>query len=315
MEPICPICGSAGRILYRDVEDRINHVPGKWCYTKCVSRQCGHVWLCDRPADVSEFYVDYYTHAADKSGEANPSKRSLKYRACCKALALFGYHRARLDLYGMYLGDGHGRRVLEIGCGNGGRLAFLKERGWDVEGQEIDAVAAALARKITPTVYVGEIDNCVTRKDYDAVVINHVVEHMADLSQALAYVAKLLKPRGRLVVVTPNNESLLHGIFRSNWRGLETPRHLNIFNMASLPAVVSRSGLEIDEVFTTHLNNEIIFSASWALLRFHHPDLGHIAAGRSVLAVASQILAGLVHWLRPGSGEECVVIAHRADGR
>ena len=47
-------------------------------------------------------------------------------------------------------------RVLDVGCGGGGYLRFLRERGYDVAGTEVDAdLAARLQRESGIEISVG----------------------------------------------------------------------------------------------------------------------------------------------------------------
>ena len=45
---------------------------------------------------------------------------------------------------------------------------------------------------------------------------------------------RLLKPGGKIWIETPNIKSLGYSRFQENWRGLEPPRHLVLFNSESL---------------------------------------------------------------------------------
>ena len=64
---------------------------------------------------------------------------------------------------------------------------------------------------------------------FDAVTLNHVIEHVPDPLATVAECRRLLKPGGRLLMFTPNAGSLAHWMFGRDWRGLEPPRHLHLF--------------------------------------------------------------------------------------
>ena len=69
---------------------------------------------------------------------------------------------------------------------------------------------------------------------FDAVIMSHVIEHVPQPRELLAECARLLKLGGRLVMLTPNAESFGLDYYGRCWRGLEPPRHLQIFSQPAL---------------------------------------------------------------------------------
>ena len=69
---------------------------------------------------------------------------------------------------------------------------------------------------------------------FDAVVSSHVLEHVSEPKELILEMHRTLKPGGVCIVYTPNNSALLHRIFGANWRGLEPPRHLQLYSKSSL---------------------------------------------------------------------------------
>jgi hypothetical protein len=61
----------------------------------------------------------------------------------------------------------------------------------------------------------------------------------------------VLKPSGRLVLLTPNLHSLGHRFLRECWLQLDVPRHLHLYSRRSLEALVADSGLNIETLRTT----------------------------------------------------------------
>jgi SAM-dependent methyltransferase len=136
-----------------------------------------------------------------------------------------------------------GQCLLDIGCGNGSFLVSAREAGWHVTGLEPDPEAADAARQQGVDVIVGTIDalgdesNC-----FDAITLSHVIEHVHEPLHLLQAVHRLLKPGGIVFIETPNIQSNGALMFKNNWRGLETPRHLVLFNPVSLTNLLSNLG-------------------------------------------------------------------------
>jgi len=134
-------------------------------------------------------------------------------------------------------------RLLDVGCGSGEWLLEMRQRGWTVEGFDFDDSAVKLARQKGLKVECGSLEDRNYPADcFDAVTLNHVIEHVPDPVRTLAECARILKPEGKLVLFTPNNSSLGHLLFREGWRGLEPPRHLHIFSMKSLRRTLTAAG-------------------------------------------------------------------------
>jgi len=152
--------------------------------------------------------------------------------------------RQKLDTEFRYLPKPtQGQRLLDIGCGNGDFLVGAREAGWQVSGVEPDPKAADAARQRGVDVTVGTVDLLAGESDcFDAITLSHVIEHVHEPKQLLQAVQRLLKPGGIVYIDTPNIQSHGAELFRQNWRGIETPRHLVLFNPASLTGLLSATG-------------------------------------------------------------------------
>jgi 2-polyprenyl-3-methyl-5-hydroxy-6-metoxy-1,4-benzoquinol methylase len=143
-------------------------------------------------------------------------------------------------------------QLLDIGCGNGSFLAGMRERGWEVQGLEPDSEAADLARKrhglkvITGTLE----ETSLSVSSVDAITLNHVIEHVPDPVGLLSECRRILKPGGKLVVATPNVESLAHRMSGVRWQHLDPPRHLCLFSSRALTACVEKAGLQPESLHT-----------------------------------------------------------------
>jgi len=143
-------------------------------------------------------------------------------------------------------------RLLEVGCGSGKLLYRMKNLGWMVTGIDLDSDAFAEAKSLGVDVRKGELqDHDFNAGEFHIVVMNHVIEHLSDPLKVLEHCRHLLKPGGKLILLTPNCDSRGHQKWGEYWRGLEVPRHLQIFNIESLSMLVKRAGFTIDQCKTT----------------------------------------------------------------
>jgi 2-polyprenyl-3-methyl-5-hydroxy-6-metoxy-1,4-benzoquinol methylase len=265
--PKCILCGCEGQFLYSQLEDRLFGASGAWSFKVCPNRKCKLIWLDPMPVkeDLAKAYASYYTHSTRNNG-SSASRLRLMFRSMERAFWIEEYDyrlgprtfRTAIMAKLMYLLPLQRRRadggvrflrsvpqgyLLDVGCGSGEWLAFMRDLGWQVEGVDFDENAVRVAKQKGLNVHCGalELQNYPDAK-FDAVTLNHVIEHVPDPIGILSECARILKPSGKIVVFTPNSSSLGHRVFKHNWRGLEPPRHLHLFSTQSLPFLLARAG-------------------------------------------------------------------------
>ncbi len=309
--PDCYICGAQGQLLYQGLEDRLFDAPGHWNMVKCSNPGCGLVWMDPMPIeeDIGKVYETYYTH------EEEPPLRRFLRKLYVLFRVVFGFERQWRRVHMMYLDQVPPGRLLEIGCGDGQRLALFKSRGWIVEGQEVDQKAAGQVRdRFGIKVHSGKIEDLgLGEAEYDAVVMNHVVEHVHDPVGLLMECRRLLKPGGLLMAITPNIESLGHHIFRSCWLGLEQPRHLRLFSGKALRSCAERAGYLHIEIWATPVNAAGFYLGSHTIKTYGKYKMrsGNQSLGGLVRAAGFILGELLLSYRRPWIGEEIVLRAKK----
>jgi len=155
-------------------------------------------------------------------------------------------------------------RLLDVGCGNGLFPAYMKEFGWAVYGIDPDSRAADFARNhFGIEVTVGNLrKGMFPENSFDAVTMNHVIEHVHDPVETIEEAWRVLKKDGCLVMTTPNAGSISRKFFRGTWRGFEVPRHLWLFTAETLSMCATRAGLSDYKLTTTARSAAGIFLES-----------------------------------------------------
>lgn len=268
-EPLdsCPVCLSKNRrVLHSNLRDRIFLcAPGEWTLNECLA--CSSAFLDPRPTRETMHlaYKNYYTH---EQSERLPPEQLGGVRRLKRILAngyknwRFGTDLQPASLLGVpvtYLMPSirallnrqfrHLPRlattgcVLDVGFGSGGFLENAKSVGWDVTGVDPDIETVRNARARGLNAVQGDLDTLdgVDSK-FDVITMCHVIEHVHDPVASLRACHRLLKPGGLLWIETPNIQSLGHARFKEDWRGLEPPRHLVLFNEASLRWALLQAG-------------------------------------------------------------------------
>ncbi|HEY8158402.1 MAG TPA: class I SAM-dependent methyltransferase [Methylobacter sp.] len=270
----CALCGHKGEFLYSNQQDRLFGANGSWNLKQCVNQDCGLIWLDPMPLkeEIGKAYASYYTHTP-----RDPSKRPrmlrrirnliergylakeynyeigsrpLLTRILGNLLYLLPIYRNEADAGVRCLPALPGGRLLDVGCGTGEWLLSMRQRGWQVEGIDFDENAVKVAVQQGLLVHCNSLEQHGFPDDYfDAVTFNHLIEHVPDPVQTLAECTRILKPGGKLVILTPNNASFTHRVFKQDWRGLEPPRHLHIFSMLSMRRALAMAGFNKTSIY------------------------------------------------------------------
>jgi SAM-dependent methyltransferase len=301
--PNCYMCGAGGEQLYEGLKDRLFNAPGEWNLKRCANPECGLIWLDPMPLeeDIGIAYESYFTHVApeDASPLTPPGARRRTAEFCRSAYRAWRFNYGNeagkplrwlmalpillsrvecdgLDIPLRYLAVPKKGRMLDVGCGDGWVLKLARELGWNEEGVDFDRRAVDLVRRKGLRVRHGRLaDQCYPDDSFDLVLMSHVIEHVHDPLGTLREIRRVLRRGGTLTVTTPNAGSWGHRHFGRDWRGLEPPRHLRIFNADSLSALVKRAGFGRIAVSSTLRMTPFIFLQSRLLRRSGRGDMMH----------------------------------------
>ncbi len=305
--PECFLCGNPGRRLYSNLPDRLFGSPGVWNFNICQNLDCNLIWLDPAPMkeDIHKCYESYFTH------DTNRKNLKTDRMSFIKRLRLMIL--SRYQIRHMYLTNESPGRLLEIGCGNGERLALMQARGWKVVGQEVDPKSAAIAKTVyNCEVYLGELQEIsFPDNSFDAVTMHHVIEHIYDPIVLFQECYRILRPKGKLVLVTPNAKSLGHKYFQSNWIGLDPPRHLHLFSTKILRELSRKAGFTKCRCWTTVANADLISRESYSLKYGNKPKGVKGIIKRDISALFFKLFESARFLFNNNIGEECVLIAEK----
>lgn len=142
-------------------------------------------------------------------------------------------------------------KILAFGCGNGLEIQVARERGWEVEGFDIDEDSILKLRdRYHSTIHTGNFFNLkLIEKSFDCIYLDQVLEHLKSPGCYLAEFSRLLKPDGILFLASPNIRSISSiwktllgrlGLKRRRCKHYDTWHHLFYFNPKSLSALLTK---------------------------------------------------------------------------
>lgn len=256
----CPVHPEARLEPALRARDQAWGFEGLFTFGRCP--ECATLVLDPRPeaAELGAFYGRYYTPAMCaaygapyRSGKKPADAGVLdlvKARAYIKQQALTGQPFAP------------GQRVLDVGCGLGGFLRFLRdETGAEVRGVDFDPACAAFAREIHDVrVDTGDLDEQRYPDDhFDVVTIRHCLEHVADPAAQLAEIRRITRPGGHVHVEVPT-AGLLARLFRGRWAFLQPPTHFYHLRESTLRTLLENAGFSAIRLRRPWLPGELSFS-------------------------------------------------------
>lgn len=138
-------------------------------------------------------------------------------------------------------------RLLDIGCNIGLFLKVAREEGFSPTGIEINKRCAYFGReKYNVEIFSDYLENIKFASDsFEVITLFDVLEHIPNLSEFIEEVRRIIKPGGLVLVQSPNLNSLMAKLNKSNWFWLCPPDHLFHFSPGNLSTLLEDHGFII----------------------------------------------------------------------
>ncbi len=169
------------------------------------------------------------------------------------------------------LGDGRGRKALDVGAADGFLAERLTALGWSVTALERDPALAARAHGRCKEVVVADLEAAppMLNGPFEAIVYGDVLEHLSDPRVALVALNRTLALGGTVIVSVPNvahlwmRLSLMLGRFDYADRGILDRTHLRFFTRRSFVAFLRDAGLTVVELRVTPVPLPVVVPERW----------------------------------------------------
>lgn len=202
--------------------------------------------------------------------KANKRIHEEAVRGAFDSLAASAVATATPDERGRVIGwlVGSGKRILDVGCGYGLAMSYLRSLGNDAVGLEIAPGFIEICRQLGMKVYEVDVENDPLPGGlgvFDVVLCMEVLEHLMDpLIVLQEKIRPLLKPGGYLIVTVPNGAyvkdrlALLFGKTPTFGSGVHllpyrpyNLDHKTIFTISGLVETLKMAAFEIEKLFPT----------------------------------------------------------------
>lgn len=233
----CDVCDGRSHELMFILTDRLHGKGGRFPLVRC--RDCGLVFISPRPGieELSRYYPkEEYSLYEKAAGLKEESRAGLE--------ELFGPRRRMIEKY-------HSRGcLLDIGCGDGSWLGYMKESGWDVTGVDFsEASVDAVRRRQGIEAFAGEVEDAAfAAGSFDVVTLWGVLEHTQSPSRTIAEAGRIGGDGALLAVYTQNAAAPEAGWLKQDWFIYEAPRHLYSFSRSNIAELLAAAGFCVSEV-------------------------------------------------------------------
>lgn len=226
----CPICGgTVGKTLFHfsvNMSD-IKHFPAKYNVVACEN--CGMAFA---DAALTKELLESYYENQNNYENVDHVKAGLYDESCAIYYKTIHSFCSKEE------------SILDIGCGNGHVLSFLKGKGYSsLCGLE---PAKAAIKKLAEHGFEG-IEGSIYRlsyhdiqKTFDTALCIGVLEHFLDLDISLEHISSLLKDDGKIYVALPAAEGF--GEYIRELPNYFNVEHINYFTLSSLDNLLRKYG-------------------------------------------------------------------------
>ena len=234
----CPVCDSTS---IQQVLTAKDHTVTAESFSIWQCAHCSLRFTQDVPASdaIGRYYKseNYISHSETNKGIVN----WLYLRV--RKFTLSSKRNFVVDKTGIKSGS-----LLDIGAGAGAFLHHMQQHGWSVEGvepddQAIQRAASEYGLQLKPASQLFSLG-----KNFDAITMWHVLEHVHDLHGYINHIKNICKPEGRIFIAVPNYTSYDAVHYGSSWAAYDVPRHLYHFSPASMQELMKKHGCTIEQI-------------------------------------------------------------------
>jgi SAM-dependent methyltransferase len=163
---------------------------------------------------------------------------------------------------------GTGKKLLDIGAGDGKFLVYALNRGWDAVGCDVSGTARQIARTRGVRVLGMDDLDAVPDCSCDMITLFHVLEHLAHPGEVLRLVRDKLKPDGTCVIQVPVIDSWEFRLFGKRTHWISAPVHVALYTDLTMRRAAGRGGFRVSRIHNDWLTPSMfIFSLMMILER------------------------------------------------
>ena len=251
----CRICSFSGDSPVYTVREMMYGLRDEFDYFQCKKCQC--LQIAEFPTDMSRYYQqDYYSlsHSPETlySNIFEIWARRNRDRYAVLKEGVFGrlintLHPAEPNMTCLsHTNLNLNSRIVDIGCGTGFLLYFLKEAGFE----NVLGIEPHIENDINYpnglTIRKSQVHEM--NEEQDLFMFHHSFEHLPNPIETLETIYRLLPSGGMCMIRIPLVSSEAWERYRTDWVQLDAPRHFFLYSQNSLNMLAEKTKFKIKEI-------------------------------------------------------------------
>ncbi len=283
----CKICSNSENNKEINAKEMMFGYQDEFTYVECSN--CGCLQIKEVPSNMEKYYGASYYSFSDNVKTFNHTSKSKKWdwlkEFFQRELILHrlgnGFHpigrmmkvkeRDYLRWMSPHLNINFDSKILDVGSGRGKLLVKMKNFGFkNLTGIDPFLTEDAIQQ---PGLNVLKKDLFEVEEKYDLVMLHHSFEHMESPLKVFQHLAKLLNPKGVLLIRIPVADSYAYRNYGIHWVELDPPRHYFLHTKKSIHHLAAQNGLKVNHIAYDSTHFEIIGSERYLKgLTFSDPN-------------------------------------------
>jgi len=247
----CSICGNYTNYKAHIIKEMMFGLHHEFEYIECDYCQC--LSLKSVPEDLTAYYPSDYYSFSDQPISSKQNNELVRLRNQYLAFGtpwigkmLFNLFPKRELAWLPLIGLKKNTCILDVGCGSGNLLYFLKDQGMNnltgidpfLKNDRIASKAFTISKK----------DIFSISGIWEIILFHHAFEHMSDPKNVLAKTASMLSIGGQCIIAIPTVSGDAWEKYERNWVQLDAPRHLFLYSIESIEILAKQTGFSITKV-------------------------------------------------------------------
>lgn len=254
MARVCRICGNAAHNKIYTAREMMFGSREQFEYFECS--QCGCVQIFEIPSDMGKYYPEnYYAFTSPEILKSNRvityllNQRTRKYlgdESLIGRLALRKYGKPNLSAWVFTSGIHADSKILDVGCGTGHLLVYLKNEGFSNLTGIDPYIQQDIFYENGVKIFKRDLDEI--DDSYDFIMLHHAFEHIADPLKTINELYRKTRHNGMVLIRMPIASSYAWRTYRTDWVQLDAPRHFYIHTVRSMDLLSKRAGFKVEMV-------------------------------------------------------------------